>query len=191
MIFNIETALLNATRDHLMEQLKLAADQIDIELDDEAPAMAGKLYFTVCPHGFRLGKKNSTATGIVHASYGIRVAVLQRITHQPRDRRREIFAGRLNSLNQQLSRVFEAMHWSSSLICKANKRLRKDCPGLTGDFTRQMVAVSADSKPKLQTGKKTYDSKSLNNPGHDFAAMVRGINFGEAEFFGSIDRKAK
>lgn len=187
MIFEPETALLHATREILMERLPLNADQIDIELDDEAPAMAGDVYYCLSPFGFRVGEKNKNGYGIVHGVYGVRVAVLQRISKVPRDRRREIFAGRLNSLNSKLSAVMTKVQWSETLICKANSYLTKHCPGIGGEFKRPLVAVSADSKPKLQTGKQTYDSKNLNNPGHNFAAMVRGINFGEAEFYGCID----
>ena len=187
MIFTPESALMQSVRKRLITKLELTADQIDIELDDEAPAMAGDVYYSITPYGFRVGPLTRSSPGTLHYFFGVRVAVLQRITDVARDRRRNIYAGRLNSLNQRLDKVANVVACNDGIICATKDELKDFGGCCSGEFIRPLVVVSADAKPKLQTGKVTYDSKNLSNPGHSFAAMVRGVNFGEAEFIGSCE----
>lgn len=182
MILEAETALLIAVRRILMEQLSIVADSIDIEIDDLAPAMTGNTYYCLSPAGGTVGKYTATADQTTHNIFGVRVAVIMKITEIPRDRRRNsAFLDRLSSINGLLSAVSRVLRFNYVVLDYANAEL--ELTAINGQFKKPLVPQSIDQKPKM-VASDIYNAKSTNTGGDTMVAMVRGINFGGAEFFG-------
>lgn len=168
-----------------MTRLDIHAREIDIEIDDLAPSVAGDFYYAISPFGSRPGPHSSQQ--VSHDVIGVRVCVFQRITDVPRDRRREamigssLFKGRLSSLNQRLTEISQAVRNNHCLVGAATEALAGK--GFEAQFVKPLVPVSYDAKPTMVTG-ETYAAKKTNSGGEMWVAMKRGINFGNAEVIG-------
>lgn len=184
MILDVETVLLDTVRELLESELGLdpAKNQIDIELDDIAPAMTGDIYYAISPAGGQMGKHNKKADRSFNYVYGFRIAVIQRIGNVPRDRRRSVFKGELQSINRRISKLESLIRFNYEITSKVCEVMESKYR-IHGMFTRPLVVTSIDQKPKTTTS-DLYGSKKHNNNGDPVAAMVRGINFGGADFIG-------
>lgn len=180
MIFEAETALINAVHRTLLEQLQISEAQIDIEVDDVAPGMAGKTFYCISPYGAQPGKHSASGDQIQNYVFGIRVAVIERIGNLPRDRRGSHFITYNSGINAQLSRVSKAIHYSHGVRRYANEELEGNEAG--GTFQTPLKVQSADQRPTLRQA-EVYGGKAMGQ-GDPIVCMVRGINFGGAEYYG-------
>ncbi len=184
MILDAEIAILAAVRTRLMETIGIVADEIDIELDDVAPGMAGQTYYAISANGCEPGKHSTLGDQTTHNLFGVRVAVIERITDVARDRRRTTaFIDRLRSINGKLSQVSRFLRYSYETINLANIDLASG--NIDGKFIKPLVPKSCDQKPRLVQS-EMYGAKSTSTGGDLVVAMVRGINFGGAEFIGRV-----
>lgn len=180
-----ETAILTAVQNELMSQLDLPSSEVDIEIDDMVPSVAGDVYYAISPAGTQPGRDSSQQ--IDHDIVSVRVCVFQRITDVARDRRREVmtgsslFRGRLASLNQRLADVTMVIRNNQCLVKKATESMIAQ--GCDAQFIKPLTPVSYDSKPSMVTG-EVYAAKKTNNGGEMWVAMKRGITFGGAEVYG-------
>ena len=87
-----ESALLRAVvteiRAHNSSATYLAR-QVEIEIDELAPATVGDLYIMVIPAGVEAGPDHSTSGGVIDRLHNVDVAIVLRAPKKPRDRRRE------------------------------------------------------------------------------------------------------
>jgi len=73
--------------------------QIEVEIDESAPATAGDLYIMVIPGGIEAGPTHNQSGGVVGSSgwtdklYGVDVAIVIRAPAKPRDRQAELLTG--------------------------------------------------------------------------------------------------
>jgi hypothetical protein len=182
MRLDAETALLEAVRQRLMEAMGLESSAVEVELDDQAPAMTGDKYFVVSSNGASPGQFSKRGEKIVHDVFGVRVAAIKRIGNVPRDRRRDsVFSYNLDSVNTLLTQVSEALRLDYAVLNIANATL--SLRGMTGKFMVPMNVQSVDPKPRTETG-DIYDAKRQAQKGTPVAAIVRGINFAGAEYVG-------
>ena len=126
MILEAETALLEAVRVHLMEALGLKHDQIDCEIDDLAPSVAGAHYVSLSPANGAPGRHNNAADQSFHYMFGVRACVVQRVGEIPRDQRRSVFMTQLRSINKQLSRISRFIRFNYDTINRANEILSQE-----------------------------------------------------------------
>lgn len=184
MILQAETSLLIAVRQHLKDQLGIGDDAIDIELDDTAPAMSGQVFYAVSPSNASQGRYSGTYGAPAHDMLGARVAVIMRMGNVPKDRTRQsAFLNRLHGLNTLVSDVSKAIRQNYNLINIANSELEQ--MGVDGSFTKPLVPVSVDQKPRMATG-DIYDAGRNNSGGNAQVVMIRGVNFANAEFIGKM-----
>ncbi len=87
-----ESALLRA----VVTQIRLhnssatyLARQVEVEIDETAPATVADLYVMVIPAGVEAGPAHNTSGGVVDKIYSVDVAIALRAPKKPRDRRRE------------------------------------------------------------------------------------------------------
>ena len=182
MILEAETSLLIAVRARLLATLEMSDDQVDIEIDDVAPAMIGQVFYCISPSGAGAGRYSQQADMTTHNVFGVRVAVMERITDVPRDRRRDTaFLDRLRSINGRLSQVSRLLRFDYQTLVTANAELA--LLGIPGKFHRPLVPMSVDGKPRMLTS-DVVGAKATNTGGDLMVVMVRGIDFGGAEFIG-------
>lgn len=180
MNLDAEVALLSAVRTRLIEYLALSPDDIDIELDDLAPAMAGQTYYAVSPAGAGAGRHSPGFDQSYHWTFGCRVTVLVKATQIARDRRRTVFLDKLKGINRLLSLISKAIHFDYSVMQAANAELAKD--DVDGSFHKPLVATSIDARPATFSI-DPYGSAS-GQLGDPVVGIKRGIIFTGAEFFG-------
>lgn len=188
MIFEAETSLLVAVRERLLETLGLDQDAVEIELDDQAPAMSGETFYALSPFGVSPGPHSNKGDQIVSNTFGVRVAVLLRVGNVPRDRQRNVaFLDRYRSLNSRLSEVSRVIRYNYDLLGIANQDLNVQglITSTNEGFCKPLVPQSADAKPQMVTG-AIVGAKQLNSGGNPLVVMKRGINFGGAEFYARI-----
>ena len=65
------------------------ARQVEVEIDEFAPATVGELYIMVIPAGVEPGPAHNTSGGVIDKLHGVDVAMVLRAPKKPRDRRRE------------------------------------------------------------------------------------------------------
>ncbi len=184
MILQAETSLLIAVRQHLKDQLGIGDDAIDVELDDTAPAMSGQVFYAISPSNASQGRYSGTFGAPAHDMLGARVAVIMRMGNVPKDRTRQsAFLDRLHGINSLVSNVSRAVRQNYDLINIANAELEQ--MGVDGSFTKPLVPVSVDPKPRMATG-DIYDAGRNNSGGNAQVVMIRGVNFANAEFIGKM-----
>ena len=185
MILQAETSLLIAVKRRLTDAMNISEDHIDIELDDTAPAMTSQVFFAISPAQASQGRYSGTYGAPAHDMFGARVAILMRMGNVPKDRQRtSAFLDRLSSINSLLSEVSQTLRQDYTTIEIANAELLQ--MGIDGTFTKPLVPLSIDQKPRMATG-DIYDAGRQNSGGHTQVVMVRGINFGNAEFIGKME----
>ncbi len=69
------------------------ARQVEVEIDEFAPATVGDIYIMVLPGGVEAGPTHNTSGGVIDKLYGVDVAIAIRSPPKPRDRRRELLTG--------------------------------------------------------------------------------------------------
>ena len=183
MFLDAESAILAAVRDTLIDELEIRSADIGIEIDDLAPAIAGERYYALSAQGSAPARHEEQADKVFHYRFGVRVALIERITETPRDRRGEVYANRVNSLNSRLSLVSKTLRFSYDLLTRANQLITTS--GLSGKFIKPLVPTSVDTKPVI-VGGDIFAAKSKGR-GDAMMAMKRGINFTNAEFIGRYD----
>ena len=88
-----ESALLRAVVSEIRAHNSSAtylARQVEVEIDEFAPATVGDLYIMVIPAGVEAGPAHNTSGGVIDKLYSVDVAIVLRSLKKPRDRRREI-----------------------------------------------------------------------------------------------------
>lgn len=91
-----ESALLRAVVTEIRAHASSAtynARQVEVEIDEFAPATAADLYIMVIPGGIEPGPTHNPSGGVIDKIYGVDVAIALRAQAKPRDRRRELLTG--------------------------------------------------------------------------------------------------
>lgn len=180
MNLEVELILMEAVRTRLMERLEFNADQVDFEIDEEAPAMTGDFYCSIRPIDGRIGRfQNNMETQ--HFQYGIRVVCHERISDVGRDRRKRIAYERHRSISSKLTTIYKALTGDYDLMSSVNAELERD--DICGKFIKPLLPKSIDTAPKMRAS-DLYGGKKLNQ-GDPIVSITRGINFGGAEFMGN------
>jgi len=88
-----ESALLRAVVLRIRSHADFSNRQVEVEVDELAPATAGDLYIMVIPGGIEPGPTHNPSGGVVDKIYGVDVAIAIKAPPKPRDRRRELLTG--------------------------------------------------------------------------------------------------
>lgn len=168
-----EKNLLLAVRNAIRAAGPFANDECEIEYDELAPATSGDKYIIVMPAGWRPGARHNTCGGISDLLYQVDVLVARRITHVPRDRRRERFLDNLQSLTTVMDKVFEAVDFNYTTMNAANTLITAETASTEG-FTEPLKFVGMDGRPRI-VGAELFGGSEENAAG-----LARTIHFGNA-----------
>jgi hypothetical protein len=171
-----EKFLMLATRDRLRLPQPTgggyAENECDVEFDEMAPATVGQVYLAVLAGGWRPGPHHNKCGGVNDLVYSLSVAVVRRIGNVPRDRRRDIFLNNLNTLDDDIDRVFSVVDWKYELMNLANSLITAETQSSEG-FIEPLRLIGEVSRPRL-VGAEFFGGKG------DEAGMMRVIPFGGA-----------
>ncbi|MGH8743511.1 MAG: hypothetical protein ACREUY_04455 [Burkholderiales bacterium] len=149
-----------------------AADQCDVEFDEMAPATVGDIYLAVIPGGWRPGPRHNTSGGVNDLVYSVLVAVVRRIGNVPRDRRRDVFLNNLNTLDDDIDKVYSALDWKYEVMNAANALILTDTTSTQG-FIEPLRLVGDVGRPRL------VDAEFFGGK-EGVAGMMRILPFGGA-----------
>lgn len=169
-----ENNLLLAVRNRLRDQAPYTDAQCEIEMDEQAPAVAGDLYVVVTTGGWQPGPRHATAKGVNDLVYSVDVTVVRKAGSTPRDRRRNIFFRNLSSLTAEIDKIYTAIDWSLTVMNAANTLITAET-GSTEGFIHPLVFTGMDRKPRVVPGEFFGGAA-----GESVAGLARTISFGAA-----------
>ncbi len=172
MIPSAEDKLLIAVRDRLRSQLSLQDRHCQIEYDEVFPATSGDRFLVVSPGGVTPDRRHLTSGGVNALVYSVDVTAVRRLGRVPRDQRRDVFAFNLNSLNDLLGKVYNAIDWVYDVTAAANAAMSLSSDG----FVHPLVFNGVDAKPR------TIASPDFASTGEGDVALARTIRFSNALF---------
>ncbi len=171
MIPDAEDKLLIAVRDRLRSQLSLADPECQIEYDELFPATTGDKYLVVTPGGVSPDARHLSSGGVNALVYSVQVTAVRRLGRVPRDRRRDVFAFNLESLNDTLVKAYNAIDWSYEVVQAANAAL-----GVSDGFVHPLVFDGVDPQPR------TIAASEFSASGDGAVALARTVRFSHALF---------
>ena len=98
-----ESALLRSVVLRIRSHADFSNRQVEVEIDEFAPATVGDLYIMVIPGGIEPGPTHNKSGGVIDKIYGVDVAICIRAQAKPRDRRRELLTGFRGTTNLTVS----------------------------------------------------------------------------------------
>lgn len=152
--------------------------QIEVEIDEFAPATATDVFFMVIPGGIEPGPTHNTSGGVIDKLYGVDVAIALRAQAKPRDRRRELLTGfrgttdlsigfELHQLNIELQ-----IDFNYTLLATANAFITTEAPvGQRQGFQEPLKFAGAG--PIREAPAELFAGTS----GESAAALIRTIRF--------------
>jgi hypothetical protein len=170
--------LLLAVRDRLRVRLFAGQENAcDIEPDETAHAITGNDYVAVMPGGFQPGPAHPTSGGVNDLIFDVRLLVVRRITHVPKDRTRDAFLLQTGSLDDLVGDVFQEINWKYEVTNAANDKI-SELAGVSYDFfNHPLVFAGMDSQPEA-VHEVIFGGRGDN----DRAGLKRTIRFGMARF---------
>lgn len=175
-----EKCLLVAVRDRLRSECDYTNPQCDIEFDAMAPATVGDVYVAVLPGGWVPGPRQNTSGGVSDRVYSVEACVIKRIRAVPRDRQRDVFLSNLDSLDEELDKIHEAIDWQYAVNTLANAALTER--GQVHGFIEPLRFSGVDKKPRLAP------PELFGAAGTQTAGMMRTIYFGGARRINLVTR---
>ena len=88
-----ESALARSVVNRIRAHADFRDEQVDLEIDERAPATAGGMYVIVTYGTVTPGPTHDTAGGVIDKLYGVDVTIALRSPKKPRDRTREFWSG--------------------------------------------------------------------------------------------------
>ncbi len=173
-MIDAEIHLLETVRDHLRDHLNI---DVEVEPDENVPAIAGQEYMAVIPAGVNPGPRHNTSGGVWDLLIPFRVLLFQRITHQPRDRRRNVVMDRLKGLNARLGEATRCIDFSNAILAQATASIQHD--KTVGQFV-ECPRFSAFDVPRTVSF-EVYDARR-DTLGDPIIAMRRGVRFDRTRF---------
>jgi len=163
-----EKNLLLGCRNRLWEVAGYRQEQCDVEYDEHVPSIVPDTYIAICPAGWMRGPVHSGG-GVFDFLYSVDVHCLRKIGNEARDRLRNTFALRLESINAEVEKVIMFLDFSYDLMQAVNELIETET-GSTEGFVEPLRFSSVDSRPRVVSG----DQAALS--GND-AFMVRTVRF--------------
>lgn len=174
-----ESALLRAVvteiRAHNSSATYLAR-QVEVEIDEFAPATVGDLYIMVIPAGVEAGPTHNTSGGVIDRLYGVDVAIVLRAPKKPRDRRREYltdFRGTTSvgaRFAQHELNIEEQIDFQNIVMTTANALILAETTSAEG-FTETLKFAGVG--PIREAPAEVF----AGMPGESAAALIRTIRF--------------
>ena len=171
-----EKSLLTAVRNRLRLAVLAggagyADNECEVEFDELAPATVGHVYVAVMPGGWAPGPRHKTCGGINDLVYGVDVLVVKRVTHIPRDRKRDVFLNNLDALTEEIDKIYSAIDFSYPLLNAANALILA-ATGSSEGFMEPLNFAGVDKRPREVNPELFNDV-----PGKTKAGMARTIMF--------------
>ena len=179
-----EKHLLLAVRDKIRSECGYADKECAIELDEMAPATVGQVYIAVTPGGCRTGPRQMTCGGVHDLIWSANAIVIKRIRNVPRDRLRDTFLENIESLDEEIDKIIEAVDWQYDVINAATASLAEN--GLEPGFVEPLKFIGLDDKPRLAN--PDLFAGATQNAGSVPCGMVRAIRFGGARRITYVQR---
>jgi len=146
-----EVSLLEATRAHLRANMSgtWRDDEIEIEIDEMAPAIAGDRYIMVMPSGVTTGPSHNPGGGTREFIYSVSVSVVLRASATPRDFTRSLMIDNLRSVNKLLWEADELIDFSETLRQAANVLINAAEGSTVENFIEPLRFGSIDPRPRI------------------------------------------
>jgi hypothetical protein len=171
-----EKHLLLAVRNRIRSECGYTEKECAIELDEMAPATVGNVYVAVVPGGCRPGKVQMTSGGVHDLVWNVNAFIVRRIRNVPRDRLRDTFLENLDSLDEEIDKIIEAIDWQYDVINAATTSL--EAAGLTPGFIEPLKFIGLDDKPRMANPE--IFAGATQQAGSVPCGMVRAMRFGGA-----------
>ena len=187
-----EVALLEAIVDAIRAEFSWGADQVAIELADQVPARLGDEYIAVTPDGLTPGPRHRSSGRVIDVLIAVRVTYFRRITSQPRDSRRSIFADMLTDHAERLERVVRLLDTSYTLTAAAKAKIdailggpsppAHITAGATAEWPEPLREWTIDPRPQVVLS-EPYDAATWGDKMADpVVALSRGVRFSGARY---------
>jgi len=179
-----EKHLLLAVRNKIRSECGYTEKECAIELDEMAPATVGQVYVAVTPGGCRPGRVQMTCGGVHDLTWNVNAFIVRRIRNVPRDRLRDTFLENLDSLDEELDKIIEAIDWQYDVMNAATASLAAE--GLEPGFIEPLKFLGLDDKPRMAN--PDLFAGAQQNAGSVPCGMVRAMRFGGARRITYVNR---
>lgn len=193
-MFVAEACLLQAVRDKLVTDLAIEDKECQVELDNQLPATAPKLFLAVSPGGVGAGPRHRSSGGAIDLIINVRVTVYNRVPEVARDRRRSTFIQLMTGLAPTLEKVVRSLDYNYDVIDAAKQiitdtitELDPDTPvqitdNETGKFIEPFRQFNPEISARIVT-RDPYDAAQMSGPPADpIVAIARTITFSGARY---------
>lgn len=168
-MLDAEHALLTAVRDAIRTATGLNDRAVRIEIDEEAPAVAGDKFVAVMSDGVAPGASHDTNSGASDLIYSVAVMVAIRHT-KPRDRARDIGWSISGALSEFITQINDAVDFVYSVQTAANTFLSSQYSDTAG-FVEPLRFAGIDARPRIAPAELFAAGGELR------AAVVRTIRY--------------
>lgn len=147
--------------------------QCDVEIGDMVPPIAGDLYVAVHPGGWTKGPRHNSSGGVFDFVYSVKVTVIRRITHVPKDKTRDVYLNNSVNLAAEIDKIISVIDFNYSVMNAANALIQTETSSTQG-FHHPLVFDNVTSEPEI------CGSEIFSGTREDRAGMKRTITFGMA-----------
>ena len=165
-----ESALVRAVRDRIRLHAEFENRQVEVELDEHIPPLAGDVYVLVMPGGVEPGPSHPTNQGAIDKLYGVDVAIALRAPRVPTDRRRSLFIALSSSFEIYQAAVELQVDFKYPVLDAANALILAES-GSTQGFIEALKFAGVG--PFRLIDANTYQASA----GEPVAAVMRTIRF--------------
>lgn len=165
-----ESALLRAVRDQIRTHNDFANRQVDVELDETVPPVAGDLYVIVFTGSQEPGPTHNGNQGASDILYGVNVSVAMRAPRKPRDRQRELFIATASSLQTYQNAIMSKVDFQYAVNSAANAYIATEESSSEG-FIEALKFAGAG--PIRRAPAELFSG----TPAEPVAAVIRTMNF--------------
>lgn len=193
-MFVAEACLLQAVRDKIVTDLSLEDVQCQVEMDNQLPDYAPRLFVAVSPGGVSMGPRHRSSGGAIDLLINVKVTVYNRVTEVARDKRRSTFIKLLSGLAPTLELVTRALDNDYALMTSALAILTDTIAEITGTVPEHLTKNETGEFPEpfrqfnpelsaRMVYRDPYDAAQMSSPPSDpIVAMARSITFAGARF---------
>lgn len=115
-----ESALLRAVRDRIRAHASYEDRQVQVEIDERAPATAHDIFIIVWPTSYTAGPLHEDNEGDVDRIYGVNVSVCLRSPKVPRDRQGDLLTGLTGSFTVHHRNIDAQIDKQNAVMTAAN-----------------------------------------------------------------------
>lgn len=177
-----EIALLQATRDYLIDNTGLSSTECKLSIGQQAiPPLAGSGFrnAVITSGGVTRGPRHGKSGHVRDQLFSVRILCVVRVQQLPKDRiDKQWFDQNATSLSSFTQDVMDQLDWNYAVINNANTLITEQT-GSTEGFIKPLVFLRED--PPISFDRRLYDSSIARSMHEGIVAIGRWVTFGEAQ----------